>query len=97
MDQRESGILLPVSALPGPYGVGTLGAPALTFVDFLARAGRGIGRSFPWCLPGAEIPPICHPPLLRATPICWIWMSSRRRGCLPPESARRPGAPALTG
>ena len=37
---RESGILMPVSSLPGPYGIGCFGAEALKFVDFLAAAGR---------------------------------------------------------
>ena len=37
---RESGILMPVSSLPGPYGIGCFGAEALKFVDFLAAAGH---------------------------------------------------------
>ena len=36
---RESGILLPVSALPGRHGIGRLGQAAEDFVDFLAAAG----------------------------------------------------------
>ena len=39
---RESGILMPVSSLPGPYGIGCFGAEALKFVDFLAAAGQHI-------------------------------------------------------
>ena len=39
-DSRASGVLLAVSSLPGPYGVGSLGAPARRFVDFLADAGQ---------------------------------------------------------
>lgn len=31
---------MPVSALPSPYGIGTLGEEARSFVDFLARAGQ---------------------------------------------------------
>ena len=31
---------MPVSALPSPYGIGTLGQEARAFVDFLARAGQ---------------------------------------------------------
>ena len=38
MQERYAGILLPVTALPSPYGVGTLGAQAKNFVDFLANA-----------------------------------------------------------
>ncbi|MBR5370858.1 MAG: 4-alpha-glucanotransferase [Oscillospiraceae bacterium] len=36
---RESGILMPVSALPSVYGIGKLGQAAYDFVDFLAAAG----------------------------------------------------------
>ncbi len=36
--KRSSGILLPVSALPSPYGIGTLGKAAYNFIDFLAEA-----------------------------------------------------------
>ena len=36
---RESGILLPVSALPGRYGIGKLGQEAYEFIDFLSEAG----------------------------------------------------------
>ncbi len=44
---RESGILMPVSSLPGPYGIGCLGAEALKFVDFLAAAGQHIWQLLP--------------------------------------------------
>ncbi|WP_435194880.1 4-alpha-glucanotransferase [Natronomonas sp. EA1] len=36
---RSAGVLLHVTALPGPDGVGTLGDPAHTFLDWLDRAG----------------------------------------------------------
>ncbi len=38
--KRSAGILLPVSALPSPHGVGTLGKAAYDFVDFLVKAGQ---------------------------------------------------------
>ncbi len=36
---RSSGVLAPLSALPGDYGIGNLGAGARAFVDFLAATG----------------------------------------------------------
>ena len=36
---RESGILLPVSALPSEHGIGKMGQAAYEFVDFLSEAG----------------------------------------------------------
>ena len=38
--QRSSGILMPIYSLPSPYGIGTLGAAARDFVDFLVAAGQ---------------------------------------------------------
>ena len=49
---RESGILMPVSSLPGPYGIGCFGAEALKFVDFLAAAGQHIWQLLPLTPPG---------------------------------------------
>ncbi len=35
---RASGILLHPTSLPGPYGIGSMGAPARAWLDFLAKA-----------------------------------------------------------
>lgn len=40
MSSRSSGILLALSSLPSPYGIGTMGAPARQFIDFLSEAGQ---------------------------------------------------------
>ncbi len=37
---RASGILMHITSLPSPYGVGTLGKAAYAFVDFLQQAGQ---------------------------------------------------------
>lgn len=44
---RESGILMHITSLPGPYGIGSLGAPARAFVDFLAAAGQSWWQVLP--------------------------------------------------
>ena len=44
---RDAGILLPISALPSPYGIGTLGGAAREFVDFLAAAGQSCWQLLP--------------------------------------------------
>ena len=36
---RESGILMHITSLPGPYGIGTMGAGAYRFLDFLKQVG----------------------------------------------------------
>ncbi|MDE6996919.1 MAG: 4-alpha-glucanotransferase [Oscillospiraceae bacterium] len=44
---RSSGILLPISALPSPYGIGSLGKEAYAFVDFLKSAGQKYWQLLP--------------------------------------------------
>ncbi|MGN0513041.1 MAG: 4-alpha-glucanotransferase, partial [Lachnospiraceae bacterium] len=33
--ERGAGILMPISSMPSPYGIGTMGRDAYEFVDFL--------------------------------------------------------------
>lgn len=44
---RKSGILMPLTALPSPYGIGTLGKAAFDFVEFLAQAGQSLWQMLP--------------------------------------------------
>lgn len=44
---RGAGILLPISSLPSPYGIGTLGAEAFSFVDFLRKSGQSYWQVLP--------------------------------------------------
>ncbi len=44
---RKSGILLPIFSLPGPYGIGSLGAEAYRFVEFLERTNQKIWQVLP--------------------------------------------------
>ena len=44
---RSSGILLPVSALPGKYGIGSFSKEAYAFVDFLESAGQRLWQILP--------------------------------------------------
>ncbi len=44
---RAAGILLPVTALPAPYGIGALGQAAYDFIDFLAAAGQSYWQMLP--------------------------------------------------
>ena len=46
---RTSGILLPISSLPSPGGIGTMGAAAREFVDFLSAAGQHYWQILPVC------------------------------------------------
>ena len=44
---RESGILMHISSLPGPYGIGTMGKNAYEFVDFLKKSGQKVWQILP--------------------------------------------------
>ena len=44
---RKSGILMHISSLPGPYGIGTMGKGAYEFVDFLKEAGQSYWQILP--------------------------------------------------
>ena len=44
---RAAGILLPLSSLAGPHGIGTMGADARRFVDFLQAAGQTYWQMLP--------------------------------------------------
>ena len=44
---RSSGILMHITSLPGPYGVGTMGKAAYRFADFLHKAGQKYWQVLP--------------------------------------------------
>ena len=44
---RQSGVLMHITSLPGPYGVGTMGKHAYEFVDFLKAAGQSCWQILP--------------------------------------------------
>ncbi|MBQ4641564.1 MAG: 4-alpha-glucanotransferase [Oscillospiraceae bacterium] len=44
---RGSGILMHITSLPGPYGIGTMGAQAYQFIDFLKAAGQKYWQILP--------------------------------------------------
>jgi 4-alpha-glucanotransferase len=47
MDKRGSGILLHITSLPSPYGIGDMGPEAYKFADFLAQARQSYWQILP--------------------------------------------------
>ena len=46
-DKRSSGILLHITSLPSPYGIGSMGKEAYRFIDFLKKAGQSYWQMLP--------------------------------------------------
>ena len=47
LSERSSGVLLHITSLPGPYGIGDLGKHAYAFVDWLAAAEQQLWQVLP--------------------------------------------------
>ena len=45
--ERKAGVLLPISSLPAPYGIGTMGESAYRFIDWLKAAGMKLWQVLP--------------------------------------------------
>ena len=44
---RKAGILLHISSLPSPYGIGSVGKEAFAFIDFLKKSGQTYWQILP--------------------------------------------------
>jgi 4-alpha-glucanotransferase len=55
LGDRQAGILLHPTSLPGPYGVGDLGPEARRFADWLSRAGARFWQVLPLSPPTAPV------------------------------------------
>ena len=47
MMKRVTGILMPISSLPGKYGIGCFSEEAYRFVDFLEKSGQAYWQILP--------------------------------------------------
>ena len=57
---RRAGILMPITSLPSPYGIGTMGRQQENLSAFYIRQGSHIGRYCPYVLQVMEIHHINH-------------------------------------
>ena len=46
---RRSGILMHLSSIPSPHGIGSMGQAARDFVDFLQESGQSVWQLLPIC------------------------------------------------
>ncbi len=66
---RRSGLLLHLTSLPGPYGMGDFGPTAYAFADQLARAGQRIWQVLPLVPPGYGHSPYSSPSTFAVSPL----------------------------
>jgi 4-alpha-glucanotransferase len=66
---RSCGVLLHPTSLPGPHGVGDLGAPARAFADFLADAGQTWWQMLPVVPQGEGGSPYKSPSAFAGSPL----------------------------
>ena len=69
MFPRSSGILLHLSSLPGPYGIGGMSKEARKFVDFLHKAGEHYWQLLPLVPPGGGASPYMSPSSAAGNPL----------------------------
>lgn len=67
--QRESGVLLHPTSLPGPFGIGDLGAPAFRFVEWLQQAGQHLWQVMPLNPTGMGDSPYSSPSAFAGNPL----------------------------
>ena len=87
-EKKESGILLPLSALPGKYGIGTMGEEAYRFLDFLKASHQKYWQILPLTPVGEGNSPYSSMSAF-AGEILYINIDFLiRDGLLPPEAAK---------
>ena len=62
---RSSGVLMHISSLPSPYGIGTMGKEARKFADFLEKGGQKYWQILPICPTSYGDSPYRHFPALQ--------------------------------
>lgn len=88
MDKRGSGVLLHLSSLPSPGGIGTMGRSAREFVDFLVQAGQSCWQLLPICPTGFGDSPYQSPSSFAGNPYFIDLEELARQGLLREEEYR---------
>jgi len=83
--RRGSGILLHITSLPGPHGVGSLGRQAYQFVDWLAAAGQRYWEILPINPIGYGNSPYASPSAFAGAPLMISLERLVETGYLQPE------------
>src|SRR5262245_54640608 len=80
--RRESGILLHPTSLPGPYGIGEIGAEAIRWLETLHAMGQRLWQVLPLGPTGFGDSPYQNPSTFAAGPLLLSLESLAERGLL---------------
>ncbi len=87
--KRSSGILMHISSLPSPYGIGTLGQAARDFADFLKSAGQTYWQMLPLCPTSLGNSPYQSPSCSAGNPLLIDLNDLKNNGLLTAEEISR--------
>ena len=90
MFRRSSGLLIHVTSLPGPDGIGDVGPPAREFVDILSRAGQHFWQVLPIGPVGAGNSPYDARSTFAGNPLLISLDDLVRDGLLTEKDLKRP-------
>ena len=85
---RSSGVLMHITSLPGPFGIGTMGAQAYAFVDFLKEAGQSWWQILPLSPTGYGDSPYQSASAFAGNPYLIDLEQLEKDGLLQPEDYR---------
>ncbi|MCC6523504.1 MAG: 4-alpha-glucanotransferase [Polyangiaceae bacterium] len=91
--RRRAGVLLHPTSLPGPHGMGDLGAGARRFVDWLAAAGGRLWQVLPLGPTGNNCPYVCWS-AFAGNPLLVDLAGLADQGLLDPADLQAPSVPA---
>jgi 4-alpha-glucanotransferase len=94
-DSRASGVMLHLTSLPGPHGVGDFGPDAYRFVDWLQRAGQRLWQWLPTTPVGPGDSPYQSPSAFAGSPLMVALEPLVERGWL--ERIEAPAEPFAAG
>lgn len=91
---RAAGLLLHPTSLPGPEGIGTLGASARALIDWMAEAGLAAWQVLPLCAVGGGASPYTSPASLLGNPLLIDLRDLAVAGLLSVDEAAQADAPS---
>lgn len=87
---RQAGVLLHITSLPSPCGIGDLGKEARKFVDFLAAAGQQVWQILPLNPVGCSFSPYQSPSAFAGNPLLISLDSLHEQGLLTQAEMKLP-------